>query len=73
MIKAIVAGKDSPKTNSKQVEVYCQKLIDLFSTHSEAAVAPFKQAVKIIDSLGEITDDRLKRQTVLDEMLALIS
>ncbi|MCF8070727.1 MAG: AIPR family protein [Desulfobacterales bacterium] len=73
LIKAIVAGKECPNTNSKKIEPYCQKLIDTFSKHSDSATAPFSRAVEIIESLGEITDDRLKRQLVLEEMLSEIS
>jgi hypothetical protein len=73
LIKTIVAGKDCPNTNSKKIEPYCQKLIDTFFKHNDSAIALFSRAVEIIESLGEITDDRLKRQLVLEEMLSKIS
>lgn len=69
---AIVAGKDVPQLGSKKMDAYAQKIIDTFSHHSAEGTAVFNQAVDIIESLGEITNDRLKRQAVLDEMFAKI-
>ena len=54
------------------MEAYCQKIIDKLTKPGEHALAPFKQAVEILETLGEISDDRLKRQVVLEEMLAAI-
>lgn len=73
IVKIIVAGNDIPKINSNKIEAYCQKIIDVFSKHGNSAISAFSKAVSIIESLGEITDDRLKRQAVLDEMLSKIS
>lgn len=69
---AIVAGKDVPQLGARKMDAYAQKIIDKFSHHSAEGTAVFTQAVGIIESLGEITNDRLKRQAVLDEMLAKI-
>jgi len=69
MIRVIIAGEKMPEINSKKIEPYCQKIIDTLTKHSSAAVAPFQKAARIIQSMGEISDDRLKRQTALDEML----
>lgn len=69
MIRVIIAGEKMPEINSKKIEPYCQKIIDTLTKHSSAAVAPFQKAAKIIQSMGEISDDRLKRQNALDEML----
>lgn len=54
------------------MDAYCQKIIDKLTKPGEHALAPFKQAVDILNTLGEISDDRLKRQVVLDEMLAAV-
>ncbi|BES69707.1 AIPR family protein [Marinobacter nanhaiticus D15-8W] len=70
---ALVAGKDVPPLGSKKMDAYAQKIIDKFSHHSAEGTAIFTKAVGIIESLGEITNDRLKRQAVLDEMLAHVS
>ncbi len=73
LARAIVAGKDVPKLNSKKMEAYCKKIIDAFSKHGESVKEPFRKAVAIIQSMDDITDDRLKRQLVMDEMLKKIS
>lgn len=72
MVCVIIAGKDKPGLKSKKMEAYCQKIIDKLTKPGEQALAPFKQAVDILVSMGDISDDRLKRQVVLDEMLAAI-
>jgi len=72
LVGTIIAGKEQPSLKSKKMDGYCQKIIDRLTKPSEQALTPFKQAVHILETLGEISDDRLKRQTVLDEMLAAI-
>lgn len=72
LVRAIVAGKDIPRLNSRQIEPYCQKLVDAFCQHGELAIESFRQAVGVIQSMGEVTDDRLKRQTIMEEMMAKI-
>lgn len=69
---AIVAGKEMPAMNSRKMDEYCQKIIDKFSHHSPEGTEVFTRAIKIIEDLGEISNDRLKRQAVLDEMLSKI-
>lgn len=73
LVGAIVAGKNIPKLNSKNIQSYCQKIIDAFSKSGSSVVDPFRQAVNIIDSMDDITDDRLKRQSVMEEMLGKIT
>ena len=72
LVRAIVAGKDVPKLNSKKIEPYCQKIISAFSKAGNTVQEPFEQAVAIIVSVEDITDDRLKRQIVMEEMMAKI-
>jgi len=73
LVGAIVAGKEIPKLNSKAMESYCQKIIRAFAKSGSSVVNPFNQAVEIITSMDDITDDRLKRQLVMEEMLNKIS
>ena len=73
VVAAIVAGKELPKLNSKKADKYCQKIIDTFGQHSEQSTNVFKRAVRYIEELGEVTNDRLKRQAVLAELLGKIS
>ena len=72
VVAALVAGKDMPPLNSKKIDGYCQAIIDAFGRHSEDAVRIFNDAVSLIGTLGELTNDRLKRQAVLDELLGRI-
>lgn len=72
LVCTIIAGKDKPSLKSKKMDAYCQKIIDKLTKPGEHALAPFKQAVDILNTLGDISDDRLKRQVVLDEMLAAV-
>ena len=69
VVAAMVAGKELPKLNSRKADVYCQKLIDTFGRHGEQGTDVFKKAVKFIEDLGDVTNDRLKRQAILDELL----
>jgi len=69
LVRAIIAGKEIPKLNSNKMEQYCQKIIDVCSSHGEALKKPFRHAVAIMLSVQDLTDDRLKRQAVMDEML----
>ena len=52
-----------------KINEHHQKIIDALSTHGTKAVEPFKKAATIVQSMGEISSDRLKRQAILDEML----
>lgn len=69
VVACLVAGKEIPQLNSKKIDGYCQKIIDLFNRHNDEAVKIFTQAAQLIGELGEVTNDRLKRQAVLEELL----
>ena len=69
LVRVIIAGEKMPEINSKKIDAYCQKIIDALSKHGAAAITPFKKAADIVQSMGDISSDRLKRQTVLEEML----
>ena len=66
----MVSGKDIPPLNSKKIDSYCQSIIEVFGRHSVDATEAFKNAIALIADLGEVTNDRLKRQAVLNELLA---
>ncbi|MCF8307947.1 MAG: AIPR family protein [Bacteroidales bacterium] len=72
IVRNILAGGSVPEINSKKIENYCQNIIDAFAKHGDSVKEPFNKAVEIIQSIDEITDDRLKRQTIMDEMLQKI-
>jgi hypothetical protein len=72
LVRVIISGTNMPELNSKKIEPYCQKIVDALSKHGASAVNPFRKAVAIIQSMGEISSDKLKRQAVLDEMIKKI-
>lgn len=69
LVRVIIAGDKMPDINSKKIDPYCQKIVDALSKHGSSAVTPFKKAAGIIESMGDISSDRLKRQAILEEML----
>ena len=69
LIRVIIAGNKMPELNSKKIEPYCQKIIDALSKHGATSIEPFRKAVDAIQSMGDISSDGLKRQSVLEEML----
>jgi len=73
LVGAIIAGKKTPKLNSKAMETYCQKIIKVISRPGSSALSPFLQAVEIMKSTNDINADSLKKQTVMAEMLEKIS
>lgn len=72
LVSAIVSGKNIPPLNSRKIDDYCQKIISTFSSHNDDAIKIFNKAVNLISHLGDVTNDRLKRQAVLDELLEKI-
>ena len=72
LVRALVSGKDLAQLNSRQVEQGAQKIIDIMGQHGPAATEAFNKVVGICQNLGEVTGDRLKRQAILAEMLAVI-
>lgn len=69
LVKAIICGKTNTQINSKKIENECNKIIQALAKHGDSVKEPFNKAVSIIQSFPDITDDRLKRQTIMDEML----
>ena len=73
LLRASLTKKEVVKLNSRQVEKDCSKIITILSSGDKAKIiAAYKRPVDIIQSLGGVTRDRLKRQLVLKEMLSLL-
>ncbi len=70
LVRAIVASQGVPQLNSKKAEQDAQKIIEVMAQHGAAATDVFSRAVGICQKLGEVSNDRLKRQAILQEMLA---
>ncbi|WP_256852693.1 AIPR family protein [Pantoea sp. Fr+CA_20] len=65
----LVAGKVTPKPNSKKMETYCKKIIDKFSKHDADVVALFGKAVSIVTTTNDLSDDKMKRQSSLEDLI----
>lgn len=72
LVGAIIAGKKIPKLNSRAMEKYCKKIIDVISKPGKESLKPFLKAVKIMESTEGINDDSLKKQIVMEDMLKKI-
>lgn len=72
LVRAVLCVEAVPPLNSSKVEVGAHKIISTMGQHGEAATAVFNKVVEICQGMGEVTSDRLKRQAILSEMLALV-
>jgi hypothetical protein len=69
LVRAIICGKNIAQINSKRIETDCNKIIQALAKHGDSVKEPFNKAVQIIQSFPDLTDDKLKRQNTMDEML----
>lgn len=67
LVAELICGEQAPELNSKAADKYALKLIDVLSRHDKS-VPYFKQAAAAAESMAPITDDRLKRVAILEEM-----
>jgi len=72
LVRVIICGKARQPLNSKKIETDCNQIIQALAKHGESVKEPFNKAVKIIQSIEDITDDKLKRQAIVDELLKKI-
>ena len=72
VVGALIAGKEIPRLGAKKMDSYCGKIITEMTKHGDKIKATFQKAVDIVLSIEDITDDRMKRQAILEEMLAKI-
>ncbi|BAH73570.1 AIPR family protein [Solidesulfovibrio magneticus] len=70
IVRILLSSKEPIRLNSSKVEDVSQKMISIFSLHNETATEIFKKAVDVIESFGSITNDRLKGQLIIQEMLS---
>lgn len=68
VVGAIISGKDIPLLNSRKIETYAKKIVDMFQTQNEQINEILTQAAGIIASLGDVNNDRMRRQIVLEEL-----
>jgi hypothetical protein len=72
LVAELVGGAQAPELNSKAADKFALKLINVLSKH-DTSVPYFKQAAAAAISLGAISDDRLKRAAVLEELRAALA
>lgn len=72
IVRAIICGKAIDPLNSRKIEAASEKIIKIMGQHGQPATETFTRAVAICQSLGEVTNDRLKRQAILTEMLSKV-
>lgn len=73
LVKEIICGREDYKLSSKKAEKASEQIISIMQLHNAEATEKFAQAVRICQSLGSITKDQLKRQTLLQDMLSKIN
>lgn len=69
---SIMAGKNIPPLNSRKIEVFAKKIIDIFQVQSEKVNQTLIEAVELIVKSGNTTSEKLKRQGALDEILSFL-
>lgn len=74
VVWAIVNGRTrtTPRLNSRAAEREAQAVIDVMGQHGSPANQVFNKVAAICTDLGDVTSDRLKRQAILQEMLAMV-
>jgi len=69
MVRAHLCGAGIVQLNSRSAEQQAQKIIGVMQQHSTATTEVFTRIVEILQRLGDVSSDRLKRQAILQEML----
>ena len=72
LIRAILDESEVRPLNAKKIEQASIKIINVMGQHGQPATDVFNRIVGICQGLGEVTSDRLKRQAILGEMLAVV-
>lgn len=72
LVWAKINGKNFVHLNSRAAEKGAQAVINVMGQHGARASETFNHIAEICTGLGEVSADRLKRQAILQEMLALI-
>ncbi len=72
LVRVLLGGKSNDRLNSRSVEKLSQSIIDVMDHHNNTATDVFSKATGICQAMGEVTADRLKRQSILNEMLGSI-
>jgi hypothetical protein len=72
LVRGMICGPNIPNLNSKQAEKTAQQIIAVMGHHGPPATDVFNKIVNICQGVRDGTSDRLKRQVILSEMLAMV-
>ncbi len=72
LVGALISGKTTPQLNSRKIDTFAQKIIDVFQVQNDRINDTLSRAEALITGLGEISNDRMRRQGTLDELFAKI-
>jgi hypothetical protein len=71
--RALICGNgEALHLNSRQAERSSLQIIEVMGQHGAAATDVFAKVVGVCQGLGQVTSDRLKRQAILQDMLAAL-
>jgi hypothetical protein len=68
LVGALISGKSVPQLNSKKIDVFAQKIINVFQVQNDKINDTLSRAEALIAGLGEMSNDRMRRQGTLDEL-----
>lgn len=72
LVRAIISGTEIHPLNSRNTERDSEKIIEVMAQHGRRATDAFAKAVSICQNLGDVSNDRLKRQAILAEMISAV-
>jgi len=73
LVRLLICGNGGlMPLNSRQAEQSAQQIIAVMGQHGPATTAIFAKIVMACQSIGDVTTDRLKRQTILQELTSAL-
>jgi hypothetical protein len=72
LARAIICGRESCKISSRDAAKQADQVVKIMGAHGPNATRIFERASHICQGLGEVTNDRMKRQAILIDMLDAI-
>ncbi|MGR6074510.1 MULTISPECIES: AIPR family protein [Achromobacter] len=62
-------AKKMPSLRDKKIEAWCKSIIDVIVSDPRKCKSEMISCYQLFENLGEVSEDRLKRQAVYDQML----
>lgn len=70
--RAIICGRDNCNLSSRAAVTQSDAIVKVMEAHGPSATRVFERAAQICQGLGEVSNDRMKRQAILADMLDAI-